>query len=108
MGSNPTSSLLSLKPQQSKDSDTFTFSNINETEELQAEPSHFPHAVALKRHKEQVMNATLESMEPKLNSAGDPKQSDQQWVIKDEIDMKNFDQMIGEPALKFQFELDDF
>lgn len=56
------------------------------------------------------MNATLESMEPKLaaTSNADPKQGEQQWVIKDDIDMKNFHEMIGEPALKFQFELDTF
>lgn len=41
-------------------------------------------------------------------AGGDSKQQEQQWVIKDDIDMKNFEEMIGEPALKYNFELDDF
>jgi hypothetical protein len=33
------------------------------------------------------------------------KKSDEKWVIKDNLDMKNFKQLIPDPALHFNFEL---
>jgi hypothetical protein len=34
--------------------------------------------------------------------------SDEKWVIKDGLDMKNFKELIPDPALEYNFELDDF
>jgi antiviral helicase SKI2 len=36
------------------------------------------------------------------------KTSDEKWVVTDTIDMKNFKELIPDPALEFPFELDDF
>ena len=33
---------------------------------------------------------------------------DQQWVIKDNLNMKNFHQLVQDPALEYDFTLDDF
>jgi hypothetical protein len=33
---------------------------------------------------------------------------DQQWVIKDNLNMKNFHELVQDPALEYDFTLDDF
>ena len=34
--------------------------------------------------------------------------ADEKWVIKDKLDMKNFEQLIPDPAIEYPFELDEF
>lgn len=36
------------------------------------------------------------------------KTQSQNWVIKDDLDVKNFDKLIPDPAVKYNFELDEF
>jgi hypothetical protein len=36
------------------------------------------------------------------------KTSEEKWVIKDNLNMKNFKELIPDPALEYSFELDEF
>ena len=36
------------------------------------------------------------------------KTQNQNWVIKDDLDVKNFNELIPDPAVKYNFELDEF
>jgi len=65
-----------------------------------AEPSRFNLAVvARERQNNETALQNLDTM---------AKTNDQKWVITDSLDMKNFKELIPDPAMEFPFELDDF
>ena len=64
----------------------------------QAEPSHF-HLAAVENERK---NPTITAANAKLPTA------EQQWVIKDNIKMDNFKDLVQDPAIEYPFELDDF
>jgi len=43
-----------------------------------------------------------------LNADGGKQAKQEQWVITDKADMKNFKQLVQDPAIEYPFELDDF
>ena len=68
---------------------------------VQAEPSRFNLAVVAKE-RQRDLNAQQQQLQ---DMASRP---DEKWVIKDTENMSNFKDLIPDPALEYQFELDDF
>jgi len=65
-----------------------------------AEPSRFNLAVVAKER--QNAEAKLQNLDTLASK------SNEKWVVTDTLDMKNFRELIPDPALDFPFELDDF
>ncbi len=65
-----------------------------------AEPSRFNLAVVVKER--QNAEAKLQNLDTIASK------SNEKWVVTDTLDMKNFRELIPDPALGFDFELDDF
>jgi len=65
-----------------------------------AEPSRFNLAVVAKER--QSAEAKLQNLDTLASK------SNEKWVVTDTLDMKNFRELIPDPALDFPFELDDF
>jgi len=65
-----------------------------------AEPSRFNLAVVAKER--QNAEAKLQNLDTLASK------SNEKWVVTDTLDMKNFRELIPDPALGFDFELDDF
>ena len=66
---------------------------------MQAEPSRFNLAVVAKERKGQDV-ATEKMKELAAN--------DEKWVIKDTVDISKYKELIPDPAIEYNFELDDF
>jgi antiviral helicase SKI2 len=68
---------------------------------IQAEPSTY-HLVTSKndRKVEKITKAETEEEIEKIKNKS--------WVVMDNEDVKNFNQMVPEPAISYPFELDEF
>lgn len=55
--------------------------------------------VVAKDRKDESVPKTIEAIS---------ENKDQQWVIKDNLNMKNFHELVQDPALEYDFTLDDF
>jgi antiviral helicase SKI2 len=68
---------------------------------IQAEPSHFNlAALANERSKEKG--------DSRRGQVAEDDDKDEKWVVTDKMSMKNFNQLVQDPAIEYPFELDDF
>ncbi len=72
-------------------------SQIDSNKTVQAEPSRFNLAVVA---KERIQVSTDLSQLAEGSS--------EKWVVKDTVSMKDFKKLIPDPAINYDFELDDF
>ena len=85
------------------DSDTYklALNKQSSVHSVQAEPSRCHLAVVANERKKEDTPRSLEQIQ------ADNKDRDS-WVIKDTCNMQNFHELIRDPALEFNFELDEF